>query len=58
MRGLRQLCQVVGGVCQPQRQEEVVEVEGEEGELREEGEEGEEGELDHQLKVQLQWMKL
>ena len=59
MRGLRQLCQVVGGVCHPQHQEEeVVEVEGEEGELREEGEEGEEGELDHQLKVQLQRMKL
>ena len=56
MRGLRQLCQVVGGVCHPQRQEE--EVKGEEGELREEGEEGEEGESDHQLKVQLQRMKL
>ena len=46
-RGLRQLCQVVGGVCQPQRQEEEVVVG-----------EGEEGESDHQLKVQLQRMKL
>ena len=56
MRGLRQLYQVVGGVCHPQRREE----EGELRELRElgeEGEEGEEGELDHQLKVQLQRMK-